>query len=119
MGSWKVVVTEEFEGWMMGLTEKQRVAISRGINQLRIEGPSLGRPLVKTISQSRYKNMKELRISSGGALRVLFAFDPERSAVLLLGGDKSEQSMWSDWYSSSIRRADHLFEQHLNKLGNK
>jgi len=36
--------------------------------------------------------MKELRISSGGALRVLFAFDPRRTAVLLLGGDKSKGS---------------------------
>lgn len=103
----------------MGLTEKQRVATSRAINQLRIEGPTLGRPLVDTIRQSRFKNMKELRISSDGALRVLFAFDPERSAVLLLGGDKSEQSLWSDWYPSAIRRADYLFETHLKKLGKK
>ena len=72
---WTVVATEEFEEWMMGLTEKQRVATSRAINQLRIEGPTLGRPLVDTIRQSRFKNMKELRISSDGATGIPARFD--------------------------------------------
>ena len=59
--------------------------------------------------------MKELRISSEGTLRILFGFDPERKAVLLLGGDKSERSMWNDWYRVAIKRADDLFEQHINE----
>jgi hypothetical protein len=63
--------------------------------------------------------MKELRISSGGALRVLFAFDPERSAVLLIGGDKSENSRWNAWYVEAIRRADELFEEHIRKIREK
>ena len=69
------MATEEFEEWMMGLTEKQRVATSRAINQLRIEGPTLGRPLVDTIRQSRFKYMKELRISSDGATGIPARFD--------------------------------------------
>jgi hypothetical protein len=63
--------------------------------------------------------MKELRISSGGALRVLFAFDPRRTAVLLLGGDKSKGSKWNDWYPSAIQQADKLFSQHLQTQGDQ
>ena len=87
--------------------------------QLEQNGPALGRPYVDTIRNSRFKNMKELRISSQGALRVLFAFDLERRAVLLFGGDKSVDSRWNDWYVEAIRRADDLFEEHLRKLGEK
>ena len=116
-GPWAVVATEEFEEWMMSLTDKQYDDTMDAIGQLRQEGPTLGRPYVDTIRNSRFKNMKELRISSQGALRVLFAFDPERRAVLLLGGDKSKDSRWNDWYVGAIRRADDLFEEHIRKLG--
>ena len=58
--------------------------------------------------------MKELRASRGGALRVLFAFDPLRSAILLLGGDKSGQ--WDEWYRTAVPRADDLYEEHLAEL---
>ena len=103
----------------MSLTDKQRTDTDDAINQLRQDGPTLGRPYVDTIRNSRFKNMKELRVSSHGALRVLFAFDPERRAVLLLGGDKSKNSQWNDWYIGAIRRADELFEEHIRKLGDK
>ena len=103
----------------MSLTSKQRNDIDDAIDQLRQDGPTLGRPYVDTIRNSRFKNMKELRVSSQGALRVLFAFDPERRAVLLLGGDKSIDSRWNDWYDGAIRRADELFEEHIRKLGSK
>ena len=103
----------------MNLTDKQRSATWRAISRLEQKGPTLGRPYVDTIRNSRFKNMKELRVSSQGALRVLFAFDPERRAVLLLGGDKSKDSRWNDWYVGAIRRADELFEEHLHKIGDK
>jgi hypothetical protein len=118
-GPWAVVATEEFEEWMMSLTDKQRTDTDEAIKFLQREGPTLGRPYVDTIRNSRFKNMKELRVSSQGALRVLFAFDPERRAVLLLGGDKSKDSRWNDWYVGAIRRADELFEEHLRKIGDK
>ena len=63
--------------------------------------------------------MKELRISSGGALRALFAFDPRRTAVLLLGGDKSKGSKWNDWYPDAIQQADKLFSQYLQTQGDQ
>jgi hypothetical protein len=118
-GPWAVVATDEFEEWMMSLTDKQRGDTDDAIDQLRQDGPTLGRPYVDTIRNSRYKNMKELRVSSQGALRVLFAFDPTRRAVLLLGGDKSKNSRWNDWYVGAIRRADDLFEEHIRKIGEK
>ena len=118
-GPWTVVATEEFEEWMMTLSDKQRNDTKDAIGQLRQDGPTLGRPFVDTIRNSRFKNMKELRVSSQGALRVLFAFDPTRRAVLLLGGDKSKDSRWNDWYVGAIRRADELFEEHIRKLGDK
>ena len=103
----------------MSLTDKQRSATWRAISRLEQKGPTLGRPYVDTIRNSRFKNMKELRVSSQGALRVLFAFDPERRAVLLLGGDKSKDSRWNDWYVDAIQRADTLFQDHIRKLGEK
>ena len=118
-GPWAVVATEEFEEWMMNLTYQQRSDIQDAIKFLQREGPTLGRPYVDTIRNSRFKNMKELRVSSKGALRALFAFDPERSAVFLLGGDKSVDSRWNAWYVDAIRRADDLFEEHIRKLGDK
>lgn len=79
-------------------------------------GPQLGRPLVDTVVGSRHKNMKELRPGSSGRteLRVLFAFDPERRAILLVAGDKTGN--WSKWYRESIPIADDRFTMHLEKL---
>ncbi len=68
-----------------------------------------------TIAGSIYHNMKELRASKGGALRVLFIFDSMRRAVLLLGGDKSGQ--WEEWYRTAIPAADALYAEYLNEPG--
>jgi hypothetical protein len=58
--------------------------------------------------------MKELRTSSDGDLRVLFAFDPRRTAILLLGGNKTGR--WAEWYLSAVPRADDLYDEHLAEL---
>jgi hypothetical protein len=78
------------------------------------KGPALGRPIVDTVKGSRFPQMKELRCSSDGALRVLFAFNPLRTALLLLGGDKTDR--WTEWYEENVPRADALFEEHLREL---
>lgn len=69
-----------------------------------------------TVTASRHSNMKELRPGSAGRseIRILFAFDSERRAILLLGGDK--QGKWRTWYRSSIPTADDLFDNHLDTL---
>jgi hypothetical protein len=57
--------------------------------------------------------MKELR-PRGGHMRVLFAFDPRRMAILLIGGDKSNK--WGSWYAEAIPTADELYDEHLQEL---
>ncbi|CAN5795307.1 hypothetical protein BH24ACT5_BH24ACT5_00350 [soil metagenome] len=78
---------------------------------LSIHGPSLGRPAFDNITSSRHSNMKELR---AGTTRTLFAFDPRRVAILLLGGDKSGE--WNQWYENAVPAADDLYDDHLATL---
>ena len=63
---------------------------------------------------SKHHNMKELRAAEGGALRVLFMFDPLRQAILLLGGDKSGR--WNEWYATAVPIADELYDKYLAEL---
>ncbi|WP_420432266.1 type II toxin-antitoxin system RelE/ParE family toxin [Candidatus Poriferisocius sp.] len=86
---WEVEYTNEFGRWWDGLTHAQQEALDDRVMLLAEQGPSLKRPVVGEIGSSRHSNMKELRASKRGALRVLFAFDPRRHAILLLGGNKS------------------------------
>lgn len=112
---WTVEVTKEFDVWWQSLTDAQHQALTGRIDLLGEHGPALGRPAVDHIAGSRHPNMKELRASSGGALRVLFAFDPDRSAILLIGGNKSGE--WNRWYRTAVPLADDLYDQHLAELG--
>jgi hypothetical protein len=73
----------------------------------------LGRPWVDTLVAARRHNMKELR-PRGGFLRVLFVFDPRRTAILLLGGDKRDQ--WEAWYREAIPAAECLYDVYLEAL---
>lgn len=111
---WEVEFTDEFEQWWADLDVDQQEALTGRVDLLAERGPDLGRPVVDRISRSRHHNMKELRASEGGALRVLFAFDPRRHAVLLIGGDKSGE--WNDWYAWAIPSADDLYDVYLEEL---
>jgi hypothetical protein len=112
--AWEVVLTDECRDWYFGLDDKQRAALIARVDLLAEEGPNLGRPTVDSIETSRHHNMKELRVSKEGELRVLFVFDPLRQAVLLLGGDKT--GAWNDWYRWAIPRADDLYDEYLQDL---
>ncbi len=112
---WEVLYTDEFGTWFERLEEDQQDAVIARVELLKTEGPSLGRPTVDTIVGARHPNMKELRVSKGGAIRILFAFDPRRQAVLLIGGDKTGQ--WSAWYEKAIPLADDLFDHYLDETG--
>ncbi|WP_342371753.1 type II toxin-antitoxin system RelE/ParE family toxin [Propioniciclava soli] len=72
--------------------------------------------MVDAIKGSRHKTMKELRPGSGGRseVRILFAFDPHRKAMLLVAGDKSRN--WTRWYTRNIPVADQRFDDHLKHL---
>jgi len=111
---WEVEYTDEFEQWWRDLTEEQQEALDDRVMLLAEHGPILKRPVVAETTSSRHPNMKELRVSKGGTLRVLFAFDPRRHAILLLGGDKSGQ--WEEWYRWAIPAADDLYDTHLQEL---
>lgn len=111
---WEVEFTDEFGEWWDSLAELQQDAIDRAVGKLREMGPSLPRPLVDTVKQSRHANMKELRVQQGGSpLRIFFAFDPRRSAILLIGGDKTGDGRF---YEKMIPTADHLYDVHLAEL---
>jgi len=81
---WDIEFTDQFEVWWDALTMTEQEAIWRTVQVLQQRGPSLGRPLVDTLSGSRHANMKELR-PPAGSIRILFAFDPRRTAILLTG----------------------------------
>ena len=76
---------------------------------LREEGPALGRPLVDRLKGTKIHHLKELRPGSRGRseIRIIFAFDPSRSALLLLGGDKAGN--WQRWYRDNIPLAEQFY----------
>ena len=112
--NWEVEYTDEFEAWWDGLTEAEQVDVDSKVGLLKERGPDLGRPHADTVKDSRHPNTKELRIQHAGSpYRVLFAFDPRRSAILLLGGDKTGNA---HWYEENIPIADRLFDDHLRAL---
>jgi hypothetical protein len=111
---WEVEFTDEFGDWWSTLTLEQQAEVRNRIDLLAERGPALGRPTVDTITGSRIPNLKELRTSAEGALRVLFVFDPRRTAILLLGGDKTGE--WTEWYRWAIPEAEKLYQIYLEEL---
>ena len=103
-------------GWLDTLDDDSYDQVLAAVEILRDGGPNVGRPLVDTVRNSRHKNMKELRPGSSGSseLRVLFAFDPKRKAIMLVAGDKSGD--WTRWYKKNIPEADRRFDAHLEQL---
>jgi hypothetical protein len=116
LGEWEVEATDQFRDWFDKLDMTSADAVEAAVDRLAEDGPALGRPLVDRIRDSRYQHMKELRISgsAGAALRVLFAFDPRRVAILILGGNKTGE--WNRWYLRSVPLADELYDEHLQEL---
>jgi hypothetical protein len=110
---WQAEYTDQFERWWDQLSMEEQAAIDVAVEVLQEKGPGLGRPFVDTVKGSRHENMKELR-PRGGFIRILFAFDPRRMAILLVGGDKRDR--WSSWYEEMIPVADRLFDEHLETL---
>ena len=112
---WTVEV-DLVDDWLATLDEKSYELIVAALEVLAEQGPSLGRPLADSIVGSTYRNMKELRTGSSGRseVRILFAFDPARRAILLVAGDKAGN--WQKWYRTNIPLADERYRQHLERL---
>jgi hypothetical protein len=114
--TWEVLAAPEFQSWLASLPFQGRLAVAVDLEVLRSVGPQLGRPLVDHIKGSKHGNMKELRTTSGGsAYRTLFAFDPIRRAVLLIGGDKVGQNQ-ERFYKALIKQADAIYDRHLEHM---
>lgn len=113
---WEVLIGNQVADWLDSTDQGTYELVMAAIRVLSEEGPNLGRPLVDSIANSLHKNMKELRPGSVGRseVRILFAFDPRRRAILLLAGDKA--GSWQKWYRRSIPLADAAFDEHVRGL---
>ena len=113
---WTVVFHQAFEAEYAELAldaQDARIATAR---LLQAQGPLLSRPHADTLEGLAYTNMKELRFKAAdGGWRVAFAFDPARTAILLVAGDKAGVSQ-KRFYKSLIAKADSRFAEHLETL---
>ncbi len=110
---WEVLLLDDVVEWLTELPARDAELVAAAIDLLEEQGPSLGRPLVDHVKASRHNNMKELRPGSSGRseIRILFAFDPRRRAVLLIAGDKAGN--WKRWYDRSVPIADDRYDEWL------
>jgi hypothetical protein len=112
--SWEVEFTDEFGVWWDALSEGAQDAVDRVVGLLEARGPQLGHPHSSGVKTSRHSHMRELRVQyRGRPLRILYAFDPRRTAILLLGGDKTGDDRWYDQF---VPVADELYVEHLRTL---
>ena len=117
MAHWEVEYTDEFGEWWQGLTEAEQESVNAHVRLLEERGPQLGHPHSSGIARSKHRHMRELRVQHRGRpYRVLYAFDPRRTAILLIGGDKTGNDRW---YEEYVPRADRLYDQHLAELRNE
>lgn len=106
--------TDEFEAWWNTLVEREIIAITAAVELLEEKGPTLPFPFSSGIKASRHDHMRELRVQVGGEpYRVFYAFDPRRTAILLIGGDKGGDDRF---YERFIPVADSLYDDHLCEL---
>lgn len=108
-----MVATSEFDAWVDQQTKATQAAVRYVLRILGGTGPMLGRPYADTLKGSSFANMKELRINANRlAIRIAFAFDPERNAVILVAGDKRGVSE-KLFYRRLIEKADRLYFEYL------
>ncbi len=111
---WNVEYTNEFGDWWGTLREVEKENIMAIVTLLEEKGPQLSFPFSSGIEGSKYSHMRELRIQSKtNPIRVLYAFDPRRTAILLIGGNKKGDQRW---YTVYVPIADKLYQQYLEEL---
>jgi hypothetical protein len=112
---WEVEYTDEFEAWWNTLDARDQGAVDAIVRLLEQEGPDLKFPYSSGVCNSRHGAMRELRIQSGGRpLRTFYIFDPRRTAVLLIGGDKTGNDRF---YEEFTPAADNIYDQYLKETG--
>lgn len=122
MAQWEVILVAEVATWYDALVDEDwdsAEQVEDAIDVLAATGPTLGRPLVDRIKGAEQHHMKELRPGSSGSgeIRILFAFDPIRRAVLLVAGDKAGD--WQGWYDANIPLAEKRYQSHLAELDSR
>lgn len=96
------------------MDETEQESIDASVRLLEERGPNLGFPHTSGIAGSKHSHMRELRIQhEGRPYRILYAFDPRRCAILLLGGDKTGDQRW---YEVHVPIADRLYDTHIQTL---
>jgi hypothetical protein len=111
---WEIEVTAEFERWWNSLTVAEQEDVRALVLLLRAFGPALKHPFSSGVTTSRHSHMRELRIQHRGKpYRVLYAFDPRRTAILLLGGKKTGDRRW---YKTFVPIADRIYHEYLETL---
>jgi len=112
--TWQVEYTDEFGAWWDTLGDDERIRLTASVGLLERRGPSLPFPHSSGVGGSRHSHMRELRVQVGGRpLRVFYAFDSRRAAILLIGGDKTGRD---DFYVRLIPLADRLYDEHLAEV---
>jgi len=112
--AWDVEYTDEFGGWWATLDGEEQDAIDIVVGLLEERGPQLSFPQSSNVTTSRHGHMRELRVQyRGRPYRILYAFDPRRVAILLLGGSKAGDDRW---YEKHVPIADALYDEHLGEL---
>ena len=112
--SWNVEHTDEFRKWWDGLTDAQQEDATAVALILIEQGPQLPFPYSSGIMGSKHAHMRELRVQSGGRpIRIFYAFDPRRSAILLIGGDKTGDKRF---YERMIPIADALYDTYIEEI---
>jgi hypothetical protein len=110
----EIEFTDEFEHWWEGLLEEEQDSLRDGVELLRQYGVALPFPHSSGISGSQHSHMRELRVQHAGRpFRVLYAFNPLRTGILLIGGDKTGNDRW---YETFVPIADRLYDTHLEEL---
>ena len=111
---WVVEYTDEFLRWWESLDEAEQDSVAAVVLALETRGPGLPHPLSSGVKESRHGHMRELRVQHRGKpYRVLYAFDPRRVAILLIGGSKVGDDRW---YEKFIPLADRLYDEHLREI---
>jgi hypothetical protein len=107
----EIVATDTFSEWYQNLDDRDAEAVTRSVTLLEQLGTTLGYPHSSEIKGSQFA-MRELRVQSGGRpIRVLYAFDPKRQAVLLIAADKTGDDRFYDWI---VPKADEIFRNYLD-----
>lgn len=112
---WTIITTDRFDCWFRSLDDTDRACVLAALLVLREKGPALSRPYADTLKGSLHSNMKELHIKSkGDPLRAFFAFDPNRTGIVLCAGNKAGNER--RFYNEMLLVADREFTHWLNTL---